>query len=67
MLIRNLSFTGKLKLEDRWNSNPYIVLEKLNNLPDYNLKLEKGTGGVRTMHRDHLLYIGDSVRMPKLR
>ncbi len=65
MLIRNLSFTGKLKLEDRWNSNPYIVLEKLNNLPDYNLKLEKGTGGVRTMHRDHLLYIGDSVRMPK--
>ncbi len=65
VLIRNLSFTGKHKLEDRWNSNPYIVLEKLDNYPVYNLKLEKGTGGVRTMHRDHLLYIGDSVRMAK--
>ncbi len=65
VLIRNLSFTGKHKLEDRWNSAPYIFLEKLDNLPIYKLKPEKGTGGVRTMHRDHLLHIGDSVRMPK--
>ncbi len=65
VLIRNLSYTGKQKLENRWNSAPYIVLEKLDNLPVYKLKSEKGTGGVRTMHRDHLLHIGDLVRMPK--
>lgn len=65
VLIRNLSFTGKHKLEDKWNSAPYIVLEKLDNLPVYKLKSEKGTGGVRTMHRDHLLPIGESVRMTK--
>lgn len=63
VLIRNLSFTGKHKLEDKWNSTPYIVLEKLDNLPVYKLKPEKGPGGVRTMHRDHLLPIGGSVRM----
>ncbi|RXN17862.1 Retrovirus-related Pol polyprotein from transposon 297 [Labeo rohita] len=65
VLIRNLSFTGKHKLEDRWNSTLYIVLEKLDNLPVYKLKPEKGTGGVRTMHRDHLLPVGEFVRMPK--
>ncbi|KAG1952160.1 paraneoplastic antigen Ma1 [Pimephales promelas] len=59
------NFTGKHKLEDKWNSAPYIVLEKLDNLPVYRLKSEKETGGVRTMHRDHLLPIGQSVRMPK--
>ncbi len=65
VLIRNLSYTGKQKLENRWNSATYIVLEKLDNLPIYKLKSEKGTGGVRTMHRDHLLHIGDLVWMPK--
>lgn len=65
VLIRNLSFTGKHKLEDKWNSAPYIVLEKLNNLPVYKLKPEEGIGGLRTMHRDHLLPVGELVRMSK--
>lgn len=66
MLIRNLSFTGKHKLEDRWNSAPYIVLEKPENVPVYKLKPEKGTGEVWTMHRDHLLPVGDSVLITNL-
>lgn len=63
VLIKNLALTGKHKLQDRWNSLPYIVQEKLSNLPVYRLKPETGTGGIRTLHRDHLLPIGESVRI----
>lgn len=63
VLIKNLALTGKHKLMDRWNSLPYIVQEKLPNLPVYRLKPEAGTGGIRTLHRDHLLPIGESVRV----
>lgn len=42
---------------------PYIVTEKLKNLPVYKLRPQTGTGRVRTLHRDHLLPIGDSVRI----
>jgi len=66
VFIRNLAQTGKHKLEDRWNSVPYIVVERLRNLPVYKLRPETGTGRVRTLHRDHLLPIGDSVRIPAL-
>ncbi|KAL2093139.1 hypothetical protein ACEWY4_010451 [Coilia grayii] len=62
VLIKNLGLTGKHKLQDRWNSLPYIVLKKLPDLPVYRLKPERGIGGIRTLHRDHLLPIGESVR-----
>lgn len=42
---------------------PYIVREKLKNLPVYKLRSQTGTGWVRTLHRDHLLSIRDSVRI----
>lgn len=63
VLVRNLGLTGKHKLQDRWNSLPYIVIAKLPNLPVYRVKPERGTGIVRTVHRDHLLPIGYMVRM----
>ncbi|CAI5657555.1 unnamed protein product [Oreochromis niloticus] len=63
VLVRNLGLTGKHKLQDRWNSLPYIVIAKLPNLPVYCVKPERGTGIVRTVHRDHLLPIGYMVRM----
>ena len=63
VLIKNLGLTGKHKLQDRWNSLPYIVVEKLPDLPVYRLKPERGMGGMRTLHRDHLLPIGESVRL----
>ncbi len=64
VLIRNLALTGKHKLQDKWKSLPYIVVEQLENLPVYKLKPETGMGGVKTLHRDHLLCIGDQVRFP---
>ncbi|CAI5692231.1 unnamed protein product [Oreochromis niloticus] len=63
VLVRNLGLTGKHKLQDRWNSLPYIVIAKLPSLPVYLVKPERGTGIVRTVHRDHLLPIGYMVRM----
>lgn len=63
VLIKNLGLTGKHKLQDRWNSLPYIVMRKLPDLPVYRLRPERGTGGIRTLHRDHLLPIGESVRL----
>ncbi len=42
---------------------PYLVVEKLKNLPVYRLKPESGMGSVRTLHRDHILPIGDEVRL----
>lgn len=62
VLIKNLGLTGKHKLQDRWNSLPYIVVKKLPDLPVYRLKPERGSGGIQTLHRDHLLPIGESVR-----
>ena len=63
VLVRNLGITGKHKLQDRWNSLPYVVIAKLPNLPVYRVKPERGTGVVKTLHRDHLLPIGYLVRM----
>ena len=63
VFVKNLASTGNNKLQDRWNSVPYRVLEQLSNLPVYKVKPETGTGGVRTLHRDNLLPEGDGVRM----
>ena len=63
ILIQNLGLKGKHKLQDRWKSTPYVVVEKLPNLPVYKVKPEHGTGVVKTLHRDHLLPIGYMVRL----
>nr|XP_054597198.1 uncharacterized protein LOC129163469 [Nothobranchius furzeri] len=63
VLIRNVGLTGKHKLQDRWKSIPYIVIAQLPNLPVYKVKPEQGSGGVKTLHRDHLLPIGYLVRI----
>lgn len=64
VLLRNLGLKGKHKLESRWSSIPHVVVGKLPNLPVYRVRPEGGRGSVRTIHRDHLLPIGQSVRMP---
>ncbi|XP_077388164.1 retrovirus-related Pol polyprotein from transposon 412 [Festucalex cinctus] len=64
VLIRNVGLTGKHKLQDRWKSIPYVVLQQLPNLPVYKVKPEQGPGSVKTLHRDHLLPIGYLVRLP---
>lgn len=65
VLIRNLAVKGKNKLQDRWNSLPYVVVEKFKDLPVYKLRPERGMGAIRTMHRDHLLPVGENVRFSK--
>lgn len=64
VLLRNLGLKGKHKLESRWSSVPYVIVGKLPNLPVYRVKPEDGSGGVKTIHRDHLLPISQSMRMP---
>uniref|UniRef100_A0A672FVX5 Gypsy retrotransposon integrase-like protein 1 n=1 Tax=Salarias fasciatus TaxID=181472 RepID=A0A672FVX5_SALFA len=63
ILIRNVGIKGKHKLQNRWKSTPYVVVEKLPNLPVYRVKPEYGSGSTKTLHRDHLLPIGYLVRM----
>lgn len=64
VLIQNVGIKGKHKLQDHWKSTPYVVVEKLPNLPVYKVKPEHGPGVLKTLHRDHLLPIGYMVRMP---
>lgn len=64
VLIRNVGLKGKHKLQDRWKAVPYVIIEKLTNLPVYRVKPEHGVGIIKTLHRDHLLPIGYLVRMP---
>ena len=67
VLLKNLGLRGKHKLESRWSCVPYVVVGKLPNLPVYRVKPEEGKGGVRTIHRDHLLPISQSMRMPEVK
>ena len=65
VLLKNLGLRGKHKLDSRWSSTPYVVIGKLPNLPVYRLKPEDGNSRVKTMHRDHLLPISQSLRLRK--
>nr|XP_023659188.1 uncharacterized protein LOC111839473 [Paramormyrops kingsleyae] len=66
VLFRNLGLRGKHKLESRWNPCPYLVVGKLPNLPVFKIEPADGKGGVKTVHRDHLLLIDAQVRIPKV-
>ncbi|KAL7866135.1 hypothetical protein SRHO_G00113820 [Serrasalmus rhombeus] len=63
VLIRNLGLKGKQKLADRWGPSPYIVESKLSDLPVYRLKPMNGNGSPKVMHRNHLLPLGQEVRL----
>uniref|UniRef100_A0AAY4AM26 Gypsy retrotransposon integrase-like protein 1 n=1 Tax=Denticeps clupeoides TaxID=299321 RepID=A0AAY4AM26_9TELE len=64
VLLRNLGLRGKHKLESRWSPDPYVVVGKMPNIPVFKIKREDGTRGIKTIHRDHLLPIGQLVRIP---
>lgn len=64
VLLKNLGLKGKDKLESRWGSLPHVVVGKMPNLPVFHVRPEGGRGGVRTIHRDHILPIGQAVRIP---
>ena len=56
VLVRNAGFKGKHKLADKWDRDPYVVLDKPNkNIPVLKIQKESGNGPVRTLHRNMLL------------
>ncbi|KAL7886895.1 hypothetical protein AOLI_G00046160 [Acnodon oligacanthus] len=57
VLLQNLGLKGKHMLENRWSAVPYKIVEKL--------RPEGDKRGLKTVHRDHLLPIGLSVRLPR--
>lgn len=63
--MKNLGHKGKHNLQARWSSIPYVVRGRMPNLPVYRVSPEHGDGGIKTLHRDHLLPIGQLVRLPK--
>lgn len=63
VLIRNLGLKGKQKLADRWSANPYVVESQFSGIPVYRLKPVDGNGSSKVMHRNHLLPLGQEVRL----
>lgn len=64
VLLKNLGLKGKHKLANRWHDVPYVVVDKMPNLPVYRVKPLNEKGRLKTLHRDNLLSIGDRVRIP---
>jgi transposase InsO family protein len=61
VLLRNVA-RGKHKLSNRWGSDVYIVEEQLDgDLPVFRIRQEDGSRGVRCVHRNLLLPIGDTI------
>jgi transposase InsO family protein len=59
VLVRIVAFDGKHKIADRWEEDPYIVLEQPNeDIPVFVVRKENGEGRRRTLHRNLLLPIG---------
>ncbi|KAG1937128.1 interleukin-1 receptor accessory protein-like 1-A, partial [Pimephales promelas] len=63
VLIRNLGLKGKQKLADRWSANPYVVESQFSGIPVYRLKPVDGDGPVKVLHRNHILPLGQAVRL----
>ncbi|CAM5173384.1 unnamed protein product [Eretmochelys imbricata] len=64
VLLRNLGIAGKHKIADRWKAIPYLVMEKLGDLPVYKIKPEDGPGQIKRVHRNLLLPVGELVSTP---
>ncbi|VDI33668.1 Hypothetical predicted protein [Mytilus galloprovincialis] len=59
VLVKILAFDGTHKLQDKWEEEPYVILDQPNTeLPVYVVRKENGHGRKRTLHRNHLLPIG---------
>ena len=63
VLVKILAHDGKHKLSDKWADEVYIVAEQPNaDIPVYKVKREDGEGSTRTLHRNHLLYLGNKLQ-----
>ena len=60
VLVKNAGIRGRCKLADRWEKNPYIVIDQPNDdIPVYRVKREGARSKTRVLHRNFLLpFIG---------
>ncbi|KAL0147798.1 hypothetical protein M9458_056875, partial [Cirrhinus mrigala] len=58
VLVRNVRIRGKDKLVDKWESDIYVVVKRVENLPVYTIRPETKEGLFHTLHRDLLLPCG---------
>lgn len=59
VLVKAVYFEGKHKLADKWESEPYVIVNRPNDeIPVYDLRKESGQGSLRRLHRNMLLPIG---------
>ena len=55
-MVRNVNIRGKSKLCDKWERDPYRILEiPIYDLPVCKVQRENGKGPVKTLHRNMLL------------
>jgi hypothetical protein len=60
VLMRNVNLLGKIKIQNRWETDPYKVVKRMgDNSPVYMIKTEKGKQ--RTVHRNLLKPCFDKV------
>ena len=69
--MKILAFEGKHKLSDKWEEDPYLVLDQPNpDIPVFTVQKESGEGRKRNLHRNLLLPVGHLVEtrpIPKRR
>ncbi|XP_062578027.1 adenylate cyclase, terminal-differentiation specific-like [Saccostrea cucullata] len=59
VLVKIVAFDGKHKIADKWEEEPYLVIEHPNpEIPVYKVQKETTKGKTRTLHRNLLLPIG---------
>ncbi|XP_021341186.1 uncharacterized protein LOC110442077 [Mizuhopecten yessoensis] len=57
VLVRKVGLKGKNKLADKWEQEPYLVINIPNSdIPVYEVQQEMGKGRKRTLHRNMLIY-----------
>lgn len=59
VLVKIVSFDGKHKISDKWEEEPYLVLDQPDpSIPVFQIQKETSKGKIRTLHRNLLLPIG---------
>lgn len=62
VLVKILAHDGKHKLSDKWTEEIYVVTDHPNtNIPVYKVKRKDGEGSERTLHRNNLLHLGNTL------
>jgi transposase InsO family protein/dUTPase len=63
VLVKRLAFTGKHKLEDKWEPDVYNIIGKRDpDIPVYELIKKDGSGKKRMLHRNHIMPLLQTLR-----